>query len=1190
MRQLLRFLTLLVILFCAQLKQQVKADTYDWLGAVDNDVTKPANWVRLNLTSCTTTAPGPGDDVRFGVISQYVPYIVNIGILCVALLQVNVPYTYSPIITPAQSITWNSVTMGPLRVNNTITVNGALTVTNDLTLAINNTTGSTNPNGLNFLRGTGSITCNNIQIGGGTTVVTTNDYLLSYVKTLKVLTNVNVIINTSANNGSGFRLEDGDMSVYGKINISNPNNVAVVSGSKANFGYFTINGTTSTGTTVKTNPSLSLYDANALVFPTATGVATMNFNGNRQGALAGGSINIYYKGIGAQTIYTTSTPGFGSANFGTGIINTTVPTYDNLYIQNGGVATIGASTGGILLVDSLFRTSGTTTFATNTTTTTIGTAGTIAGTWLNDAGITVTGGAGTFDINGTLTNNGTMNMGTGALSIAKDYTNTGTFTPNPTPTITFDGTIQSLTDATTAGTNFYNVTFTGGNIKTMNTGSKFTVAPTYTLNVLSSSTLAVGSSTSTTALTMLSTAAGDASIATLAAATITGNINVNRYVSGPKRRYMLLSSPVTNGTTTFNTTGLLTTYNLLPLAARTYITGPGGSTAGFDDAPGTNNSPSVFIYDENAPLTTDVNQVVGNEYKPFFTTSQGVPPGNGFLYYFRGSRSVTNPFASPFPATDNAVLNFFGAVIKGTTGTNAPLTVNVINFPTGTPPTNYVATAVTAPQTLSYHTGIPSTKIGLNLVGNPYPSVIDLWLLFKGNSLNKFYYMLVKDAPTGANSYSTKFAIFDASSGTNGSAGAGASRYALSGQGFFTLTTAASAFKFDEGMKVTYSSYTGTSTLPVFNVARPNVANALVKQPAKQNTATSAATKQASTVNTSTLTAVSDSVIDPMPRLRLELVQDSIIHNSTDINFDKTANSKYVPGEDAPYFQPSGQGDLLYSLSADSIGCFANYTADLEKSKRINLIVTFSKFGLYTITSPFKQNIDDRYVINLRDKYTNDSLDVVHNSMYSFNVDNNKASYAHDRFYLTIGIAPGHEYKLRSFTGSKVTTGLQLNWLTDNESTFTKFIIQKSINNGTSFTAIDSVQSSAKGDYTFIDHTPGNGDVTYRLAQVLVNGTTQLSKNLAFNFDGSNNSNAANFMVYPTNAYREININLGKTYNNNVKVNIVSSNGSMVKTLTSNGTNLLEQNVSGLLKGLYVVEAIDVITGKRIGSAKFYKQ
>ncbi|MDN3547168.1 hypothetical protein [Mucilaginibacter aquaedulcis] len=1179
MRQLVRFLTLLVILFCAQLKQQVKADTYDWLGAVDNDVTKPANWVKLNLTSCTITAPGPGDDVRFGVISQYVPYIINIGVVCVALLQTSVPYTYSPIITTAQSVTWNSVTMGPLRVNNTITVNGALTVTNDLTLAINNTTGSTNPNGLNFLRGTGSITCNNIQIGGGTTVVTTNDYLLSYVKTLKVLTNVNVIINTSANNGSGFRLEDGDMSVYGKINISNPNNVAVVSGSKANFGYFTINGTTSTGTTVKTNPSLSLYDANALVFPTATGVATMNFNGNRQGALAGGSINIYYKGIGAQTIYTTSTPGFGSANFGTGIINTTVPTYDNLYIQNGGVATIGASTGGILLVDSLFRTSGTTTFATNTTTTTIGTAGTIAGTWLNDAGITVTGGAGTFDINGTLTNNGIMTMGTGALNIAVNYTNTGTFTANPTPTITFDGTTQSLTDATTAGTNFYNVTFTGGGTKTMNTGSKFTVAPTYTLNVLSSSTLAVGSSASTTALTMLSTAAGDASIGGLAAGTITGNINVQRFILGGLRRYMLLSAPVSTSSA----------YTLAQFIPDTWMTGPGGATpgAGFDSSPSTNNSPSVFMYDENAPATVNPNLVLNNEYRPFATTNETVPLGNGFLFYFRGKRvAAVNPFVAPFPTAQDATLTFFGAVFNpGATGT---LTPKVINFPAPPAPATY--TSMAGGTNLSY-ASTDANKKGFNLIGNPYASTIDLNKFYNVNTTKyQYYYQLVRNTATGTNSSSTRFAVFDALS--TSVPPTGASRFILSGQGFFIRAASASSFTFNESMKVTYNFYTTVTSptspkSPVFSIKKPG--SVLAK-----STLSNGTTQAAANINETAAQSIEEDTpaanSTPVASLRLELSRDSNVLNSTDINFTKNKDSKFKIEEDAQFIQPSGQGDLFYSITSDSVSCFVNYTNDLEKIKRINLGVNFSNYGLYKITSPIKQNIDERYTIFLKDKFTGDSLDVVHNSTYSFNVTTTPASYAHDRFYLNIGIAPGHEYKLRSFTGSKVTTGLQLNWLTDNESTFTKFIIQKSINNGTSFTAIDSVQSSAKGEYTFIDHTPGNGDVTYRLAQVLVNGTTQLSKSLAFNFDGSNNSNAANFMVYPTNAYREININLGKTYNNNVKVNIVSSNGSMVKTLTSNGTNLLEQNVSGLLKGLYVVEAIDVITGKRIGSAKFYKQ
>ncbi|QEM10168.1 hypothetical protein [Mucilaginibacter rubeus] len=1130
---------LILINLCFFAGKALAVYTFNWTaGALNTDWTNPSNW-SVTGTGTGTLYPGASgrtdDIVNFGVVSG--------------------PYLIQP--TLASNITVASVNFGQKQYNGTagailtgtsltgtvFTVNSTLTVTGNI---FQDYTGSTNGTIYNDIRGSGSITCSNIIFGNASVSVpvTNQAYLFLEVNTLNVTNNVNIHINVKLQNGSGVRLEGGTMTIGGQITITNHNSTS------SNSGYFTINSfTTYKNANTVSNPTLILTNANALA-SIPTPYASVNFNGS---STTGGKCTVIYTAA-SPTVYTTSTAGFGT---GGGTINTSIAQYDNITINGSGTAQIGTGTG-VLRIDSILTTSTPATFANASTSTIVGTD------WNNTS--TITGGAGTTDINRDLNNSGTMAMGAGNVTIARNYTNTGTFTPNSAALISFDGTTQTLTDATTNGTAFYNVTFTTGGTKTMASGSKFTIAPTYTLNVNTSSILAVGNATATTtALTLLSTSAGDASIGTLAAGSITGSINVQRYVKGTLRRYMLMSSPVTNTTTTFTTTGSLPTYNLIPLIATTYITGPGGSTNGFDNATATGNSPSVFVYDENAPVTTDINQVVNNEYKPFSSTSQGLPAANGFLYYFRGSRSVVNPFVRPFPATDNATLNFFGAVIKGSGATNAQLTANIINFP-ATPPTYYTATAVSAPATLSYSASTPAIKKGLNLIGNPYASVIDLHALYAANTTNKFYYMLIKDTNTGTNSSSTKFALYDASVGTTGSAGTGASRYALSGQGFFTVATSASAIKFDESMKVAYSNYS-PPTPPVFNV---------VGNPGKNIAASFAS-------------SLPTNDGDILPRITMELAQDTIIHNSTDINFDGNASAKFVPGEDAPYYQPSGQGDLFYSLSSDSIGCFANYTSNLEKLKRINLIVTFSNYGTYKLTAPIKKNIDPRYSIYLKDKYTNDSLDVVHNDVYAFKVESNAASYAHDRFYLSIGIVPGHDYRLISFTGKKVTQGITLNWETNNESNFTGFGVQKSADGGKTFLTIDSLRSTGAGKYAYTDPTPGTGQIIYRLSQNLVTGENKLSDKLTFQIQPGSGVNK--FLVYPTVVSAStVNIKLEQTSANQVKINIVSPSGAIVKKLSATGTNTIQENVTGLSRGLYIVVAVNESTGDRIGSGMFFKQ
>lgn len=1164
-----KFLLLLLInlFFCAS--NVFAVYTFNWTAlGLNTTWTNTANWSVTGTGTPTQLYPGGNgrtdDIVNFGVVSG--------------------PYVIQP--TLSSNVTVASINFGALQYNGVagailsgttitgtiLTVNSVLTVTGDISQNYNSSSTSTSI--FNDIRGTGTVTCANIQFGSASSVTTVGySFLILEVTGFTVNTNVNINLNVLQQNGSGIRLEGGTMTINGQITFTNR---GVTS---QNSAYFTVNARTSYKTTnTNTNPTLILNSTNA-IGSIPVPYASCNFYGDHN---PGGKATVNYKGA-SPIIYTTSIQGFGP---GGGPVNTnaaTDPTYDNLIIQGTGTAVIGGTTAGLtsyLNIDSTFVTSSNVSFSNATNTATkVGVAGSIAASWTNNAAATITGGTGATDINGSLSNFGTMNMGTGALNISKDYTNTGTFTPNATPTITFDGTTQTLTDATSTGTNFYNVTFTGGGTKTMASGSKFTVAPLYTLNVTPSasagSTLAVGNATSTTtALTLLSASTGDASISSLVSggfiSSITGSINVQRFVKGTLRRYMLLSSPVTNTTTTFTSpAGAINTYNLLPLILTTFITGPGGSTNGFDNATATNNSPSVFVYDENAPATVDYNQVVNNEYKPFSSTSQGLPAANGFLYYFRGSRSVVNPFVRPFPATDNATLNFFGTVIKGTgtAATNAALTANIINFPSTTPPMYYTATAVSAPATLSFSASTPAIKKGLNLIGNPYASVIDLNKLYTVNgSAHKFYYMLVKDASTGTNSSSTKFALYDANTG---SVGAGASRYALSGQGFFILATSASAIKFDESMKAAYTAYTGApSSNPVFNV---------IGNPTKNITASFAAS------------IPSNDVGSTIPRITMELVQDTIVHNSTDINFDGNATPKFVPGEDAPYYQPSGQGDLLYSLSSDSIGCFANYTGNLEKLKRVNLIVTFSNYGTYKLTSPIKKNIDARYSIYLKDKYTNDSLDVVHNAEYAFKVESNAASYAHDRFYLKIGIVPGHDYRLISFTGKKVTEGISLNWETNNESNFTGFSVQKSADGGKTFLTIDSLQSTGAGKYTYTDQTPGTGQLIYRLSQNLVTGENKLSDNL--NFDIKPGAGVNKFLVYPTVVSAStVNIKLQQTSANPIRISIVSPSGAIVKKLSATGTSTIQENVNGLSRGLYIVVAVNENTGDRIGSGMFFKQ
>lgn len=1031
-----------------------------------------------------------------------------------------IAFVNTPVIASTDNVSCASITFGAVVSLTTIpmVVNGTLNVTNSVTLLPSLLIAFSVP-----LSGTGTLNCGSIQVGTNSNTITSLLNLTIKLNLISTLANLNVSGNVTVNS----------------ITIG----ILIIGLGVIDGGFSLVSGTTTIGGRI-------LTQSTAFILSTTVGTPTFSIDPGTGSAATLILTN-------AAPINTTAASGStyaGSIDFynSTGTGQATV----NYAYAGASVQTVYATTG-ISNLD-------------------------ISPALYQNLTFTSTGNKRPSVSSGLLTVAG--NIDNSASSPIDFVTNTNTVRlTGTTQTIAGGSYVNATLPASPIGTVFYNLTSCAA---TTTLSGRNDIAALGTLAFLkTANTTMTVDATATNSLTLLSNSTGDASIASLSAdasavaitATVTGTINVQRWVKGTggstgPRRYMLISSPVANASAS--------TYNLVPFFATTYISGPGGAGNGFDTSP--QNNPSVFIYDENAPLTGNPNVVTGNEFKGFATINETVPMGNGLEYYFRGSRtgvSSSTVFVSPFPAPDNATLNFSGAVYKGA-GASGAFNVSVINFP-ATPPTYYSSSAVTLSNNLSFASSAP-TKKGLNLVGNPYPSVIDLHTVYTVNIafLYKFYYMLVKNVTTGPNSFSTKYAVYDATSGS--APPAGASRYAVSGQGFFiNAPNATSTLIFNETMKVPYGSYTSpASTSPVFNVIRnPSVvAKQLAVSPDKNNVQQAVVAAPAS----------AETNTDPIPRLRLEMMRDTNILNTADIAFDKNSNAKFVLGEDAQYIAASGQGDFFYSQSADSVGCFVNYTGNLEKLKRINLFIAFSNFGQYKITSPIKSNIDERYTIYLKDKYTNDSLDVVHNPVYTFNVDQNAASYPRDRFYLSIGIAPGHEYKLLGFSGSKVTSGIQLTWKTDNESNFTGFAVEKSTNGGKSFVVIDSLQSTGAGNYTFTDPAPGTGQITYRLAQSLVTGDTQMSKTLVFDYNGD--LNILKFMVYPSSTAGDIHIKLGKTYSNNIKVNIISATGGLVKTLTTADTDSVQENVGNLTKGLYIVEAIDVATGKRIGSAKFFKQ
>jgi hypothetical protein len=1121
----------------------------DWTGAgTDGNWNNTANW-------STGAVPTSTNAVRIGVLA----------------------YTRQPTIT-ATPPNIGSLTFGTLRGSNPVNTANTLTVNSGFTLEVlgdivqNHQTGTSGnySSYITTLTGAGAIICDgNFQVGNTTAPATTSANLLDISSRINLLTiKGNVILNAVGNNATGlnypaFDIDDKKVLLNGQIVTTATNSPTnnYYSGANSNYsgiGIFCMDNNSNASTLELTNNTpIANFLTNMII----------DFNNNGSGA---GTV-IYNSSSGNQTVYT-------QAN--TPYIGTNPDHYENLILTGASTKVFNGTS--VNIGGDVTSSTGPVDFNTNNPSVTID------GNWTNAA--TATQGSGLITLTGSLTNSGTLNLGSANITIAGSYTNTGTYSQGAGTTI-FSGTTQSLTDNGN-GTKFNNVTFQGGGTKTMNTGTNgFSVAALYTLNVIASSTLAVGSTSSTSPLTILSDLSGDGSIGSLAAGTITGNINVQRFMKGGTatgltngRGYRLLSSPVFNTTTA---TGSLA-YNLIPLKVNTLISGPTGG--GFDSSPSA--TPSVFMYDENSPATTAPNSIPASDYKGFATTSEYVPMGNGIMFYFRGNQNVSktggsgNAFTGPtFPIAESTTLNFFGQL--------APKAGFTVSFPTfkTAPQTLYKTSATTTVNFNSYmsqsgpgtNTGTDSTgnsgKKGFNIVGNPYPSAIDLETFYTANrtnaaavvSLSKYIYFLRRSSA----SYATSYAVFDASGGKT--PGAGASRYVLSGQGFFvralnsTSTATTAAIKFTEAMKDPYPNGTSPATIPsVFSLKN------------------FAGNKEA--VQTATSTSDAGTKIPADAQLRLELQQDSTIYNTTDISFASIGKERFNPIEDALYLGASGQSNKLYSVTTDSTACFVKYMPELGKTKKIKLGVSFGDSGLYTISAPVKTNFPPQYAVYLIDTYLKDSLDVTHNPTYNFRIDKGvAASYAADRFYLSVNKVPGYEYRLLDFAGNKITEGVKLNWKTEFEGDNTGFDIERSIDGGKSFTYLGAVKSSGIGTYAFTDRNPKVGTNLYRLKQTDINNNDVYSKIVTIGYQ-LNNDQLTTFMVYPSTTTRDITISFGKVYNDNIKVTISNAIGNVVKTFKTSATDKIQSQVSALPVGVYFITAVDESTGKVIGNSKFVKQ
>jgi hypothetical protein len=1157
------------------------APTYYWTGATDNNWTTGNNWEE-NTTSGVVTGYYPGqltttDNVVISPV-QATPTINLTANETIATLTNSAGTATTLNITTAKTLITGYLTIGATTgtTASSLTLNGTAGYTGTLTATSTGTASTVNDNST-FTLANGFY---NMSSGSGLYIVGAAATPASFVVNGGTATFTVAGLYATGNTGSVI------VNSGGTVNIPGGNfGLAATNAYLTNAGTFTLtDGTTG-----------YCYTENATNTITNSGILTITGTTFE----AGGAVNVSGGNF-------TVTNDANTSNFylGYGVAATSSVTGGAITVSNNANFWVGYSkkgtqtiTGGTinLLTSAYYATGTNTSTITNNGGTIIGSGASELsanyGPVINTSGtITLTGSTlevATGTTTGYQNNGGTLNLNSSS-NLLIDYANT---------TMANSSGTVILGDSSTVSLNS-NASYIS------NTGSViFTCNPTSVLNF--NNTNCTITNASTGPFTLLSDSTGSATVANLATYTgdfMIGTFNVQRYVSGQNnpgyRNYRILSSQ-TNKISATPGTGT----NLVDL---TYlgqtVTSPATYNGAYLGGPGFTNyiaNPILYLYKEsitpgsayNQQFTSGKNEGVTaatgtgpNYYVTVASTALGgginspsvkVPAGNGYLLYFIGNNTRTTLSNTVPPAS--AYITSSGYINQGT----IPL------YTWGTTPSG----------SLTYTTGTNSRIPGVTVVGNPYPSTIDLKQLYTDNNTTlttTFYQLDIVNQQ------------YDTYNEATGSSGAGSNRYIASGQGFYVNvnpahTTLSLTFKEDQK--------TSTATGAIF----PSPTEEFVRVPIGTNTNSIARRLSNATMTNSVTNAVVPGLFIPGPTvankvlkvndttakttpvvtapdssigLHLKLTANSTTYDECGIYFKAGWSDKFDNYDSMDLDGTSGQV-FLSSYTTDDVRTSINALAMFNsKGKRIPLYVSFANSGLYTLGMEDIKNINtNQYSVFLIDNMLKDSLDLTLYGTYNFNY---VAGTANDstRFVLAIEHKPVPHYALLSFSGAKSTDGVLLDWKTINEGASVTYVLQKLAANNT-YVFLDSLHSDSSGAYSYIDQHPSLGNNTYRLQQTDALGDITYSAPVTIGYNSSSPNGGLNIYPNPAKSMITVTLTTSSTVAQAAAADIYNMSGTLIAHKVVN-SNSFTQDVSAYQLGVYIIE-LKNNNGVLVGKSKFVK-
>lgn len=749
-------------------------------------------------------------------------------------------------------------------------------------------------------------------------------------------------------------------------------------------------------------------------------------------------------------------------------------------------------------------------------------------------------------------NNGTIDLNGYNLNVSNSLS-----ANNGTITTTGNSSYLNITggsgDRSVSGTG---LTVTNLKVNLPSSSNTLNIYSPLTINNLLTPTKGIISSGGKITLASNDSSSASVDVITTTNASITGDVNVQRYITGGAakyRGYRLVSSP-TNISSKTDGTGYIDigALNNNSSGATGVVTGIGAYTGGPAASGFTANglaTPTIYLYDERfTPSGTGFN---AGKHKGITAINDGgtstssvdiadsvttattmssvkIPVGNGYLYYNIGPASQDSTAMAATAIPPSYVIVNKGYLNQG------DVPVKLWYTPTG------------GDGKLSYTTN-GTTVYGYNMVGNPYAATIDLNHVISNNSdtnngIADYIYEFNDDNSSGQ-SY-----IVYKSDGT--SSDPAASRYIVSGQGFMVRALS-------------------TSSTLTFTEADKDLTNK------PDNYLLSAA---------------------PLPRGKvagfyLKMERDSIVHDYCGVYFGRDWDDSYTAHEDAIDIDAAAAKVYMSSYTSDGRRTAINDMADYTNtSKSIKLYVNAITDGTYTLKIEQIRNIDPLYDIWLKDNFKKDSVDFRANPAYTFNITrSNAATFGAARFVLIIRRKALPAYQLLSVKAAVAGGGVNVVWKTQNEYNFTGFTVEKYDAATKLYNPLGFTQSDGSGTYNYTDKNPVAGINTYRIKQDDMNGKITYSTDASAIALKDNIPDKGALTIYPNPAATTT---LNLQLNNNVKgtLNVLISNGNGVvmcrQTFNQQQGTI---DVSKLRTGIYFVRVSSVETGQEIGAKEFIK-